>query len=218
MQLTKRGYCSVDGRRVRSSGVRATVDSSWRNRRYQRGGDAGLTDAVLDALQAANTSNDPTMGVQALCWSAGWGKTTTLAALLAMGLNPNAANEKGELPLTLASGKGWLDACRALVEHGADVNAVDGEGLSALIRAASLAHFEVASFLYSVYADLDARDPHGMTTLMWAARFHDLPAVFTALDHGADINARDHEGQTALWWAATDQTIVELLKNRGGVE
>ena len=176
----------------------------------------GRTDDVQNILQAPKTPDVSDLEAQVLCWSAGWGQTSTLNALLGMGLGPNTPNDKGQLPLTLAARRGQRNACRMLVEHGADVNAIDGEGMSAVILAAARADFAMVAFLCSVHADLDARDRHGMTPLMWVARFHDLPTVRTVLDHGADINARDHEGLTALWWAEADQATVELLRSRGG--
>jgi ankyrin repeat protein len=56
------------------------------------------------------------------------GGIETMRLLLDHGADPNAQNERNELPLGFACSYGNWEAAKLLVERGADVNGIEDEG------------------------------------------------------------------------------------------
>ena len=88
------------------------------------------------------------------------GNTAAVAALLERGADPDAINDRGQVPLAGAVFKGDLPVVKLLLDHGA---AVDGAGdRSPLMVAAMFDHVEIADLLLAHGADPDHRDQGGL--------------------------------------------------------
>src|SRR5579863_7134139 len=77
-------------------------------------------------------------------------------ALLAGGVNVNAANHAGATALMIASQHGHLDVVRTLLDKGASVNACDPDGESALAIASQHGQSDVVKLLIARGATVDS--------------------------------------------------------------
>jgi hypothetical protein len=103
-----------------------------------------------------------------------------------------------------------------------DVNFVDGNGETYLFKAAKSGDIEKVREQIENGADIHKKTARGETILYGAVNGGDLEVVTYLLDHGADsdINVKANWGFTPLTEATNKKylEIVELLKNKGGVE
>ncbi len=139
-------------------------------------------------------------------------------ALLAEGVDVNAARADGATALLWAAHWNDVDLARALLDAGADVNAADDHGVTALARAAENASLPMVKALLDAGADVDAVQTSGLTPLMTAARTGNAEVVRTLIAHGADVDASaTATGSTALMWAVSEPhpEIVRLLLDAG---
>jgi ankyrin repeat protein len=160
------------------------------------------------------------------------GDTESIAALLAGGADPSAAQRDGETPLMAAARTGSVAAVKLLLEHGADPNAVEAlQGQTALMWATAEGHLDVVDALLESGADpnLQARVSEltkrstrtdfptgGFTAAMWAARNGDEAIVRRLVEGGADLNLTNGDGATAMMLAIVNDrfdlaaTLVDL--------
>ncbi|WP_050029286.1 ankyrin repeat domain-containing protein [Verrucomicrobium sp. BvORR034] len=102
--------------------------------------------------------------------------------LLALGLDPNAADDSGRRPVHVAASRGTrkLPVMKLLVEHGADINAADGDGITPVMLSLPnrwMRETEMMHYLVELGARLDLRDKQGRTVLdhAWAkGRWEDV--------------------------------------------
>jgi hypothetical protein len=103
-----------------------------------------------------------------------------------------------------------------------DVNFVDSNGETYLFKAAKSGDIEKVREQIENGADIHKKTTRGETILYGAVNGGDLEVVTYLLDHGADsdINVKANWGFTPLTEATNKKylEIVELLKNKGGVE
>ena len=139
-------------------------------------------------------------------------------ALLAEGVDVNAARADGATALLWAAHWDDVDLVERLLAAGADVNLADDHGVTALERAAENASLAMVETLLAAGADVDAAQTSGLTPLMTASRTGNPDVVRTLLAHGADADAAVTEtGSTALMWAVSEPhpEIVGLLLDAG---
>lgn len=79
----------------------------------------------------------------------------------------NQSDERGFLPLVLATYSAGLPTTKALVEAGADVNTNNGSG-TALMGVCFKGHVDVARFLIEAGADVNASSDRGDTPMSYA--------------------------------------------------
>ena len=125
--------------------------------------------------------------------------------LLAVGANPNAADNKGRTALMAATAGKNLEALKTLLEAGANPNATNNHGAAVLIMAAN--YFEdpeAFKVLLAAGANPNSPGKNGYTALMMAAGTGDSPpeVAKVLLDAGANPNATNDAGKTALMAAA----------------
>jgi ankyrin repeat protein len=129
-------------------------------------------------------------------------------ALLAAGVDPNAAHVDGTTALMTAVAARDHAAMAALLEAGADVRGANRYGADALYVAARNGDAEAARALLAAGADPSAALPEGQTALMTAALTGNPELVRVLIEAGAAVSGMGvdtHEGwrgETALMWAA----------------
>lgn len=146
------------------------------------------------------------------------GDTQQALALIADGVNVNAAEADGSTPLLWAAYRMDADLVGKLIAAGARVDTANDYGTSALLEAAKVGNSAILKLLLKAGANPDAANREGQTALMAVARTGKVEAAKLLLDHGASVNAREHWGkQSALMWAAAQgqPDMVKLLLKKG---
>jgi ankyrin repeat protein len=129
-------------------------------------------------------------------------------ALLAEGVDVNAARADGATALLWAAHWDDLDAVDLLLRAGANVNAAEDQGTTPLALACENASPAMVTKLLASGANPDAPQSNGVTPLMTAARTGNLEIVRTLLAHGAAVNAViSATGQTPLMWATAERHL-----------
>ena len=139
-------------------------------------------------------------------------------ALLAEGVDVNAARADGATALLWAAHWDDADLVERLLAAGANVNLADDHGVTALERAAENASLAMVETLLAAGADVNAAQTSGLTPLMTASRTGNPGVVRALLAHGANADAAVTEtGSTALMWAVSEPhpEIVGLLLDAG---
>ncbi|KAF7044970.1 hypothetical protein CFC21_054125 [Triticum aestivum] len=104
-----------------------------------------------------------------------------------LGVNVDAADDKGDTPLMYALGWGNLDTVRYLLDHDADPEKRGEHGMTALHVAAGAGMCEMIEVLLSKGADVNSVSFCGTPLHAAITGKHDA-AVKTLLDHHADCN------------------------------
>jgi len=86
-----------------------------------------------------------------------------LSMLLETGVDPDLSNERGNIPLVVATINGSEDAVRMLLRAGADVDRKDGQGWTALMKASSRYDTVLIEILLDAGADVNASAKDGVT-------------------------------------------------------
>ena len=139
-------------------------------------------------------------------------------ALLAEGVDVDAARADGATALLWAAHWDDVDLVKRLLSGGADVNLADDHGVTALGRAAENASLAMVETLLAAGADVNAAQTSGLAPLMTAARTGNADVVRALIAHDADVDAAVTEtGSTALMWAVSEPhpKIVRLLLAAG---
>ncbi len=138
--------------------------------------------------------------------------------LIAAGVDVNAADASGDIPLIMAAYLGHTEITRLLLEAGADVTAVDsGMKATALHAAAYAGRTEPARLLIQHGIAIDAQGPYnGYTALHDAIWQNNVESARVIVEAGADLTLRNHEGQTPLEMAKARkrQQIVAMIEQR----
>lgn len=116
----------------------------------------------------------------------------TLRLLTSRGLDVNAADAGGRLPIHYAA----LKSIGPLVAAGADINALDGQGRTALHWAVEEGRHDAVAELIRLRASVFAQDRQGNTPLHLAAVGSSDAIVDTLLAAGAPKAARNADGLT----------------------
>lgn len=138
-----------------------------------------------------------------------------LRSLLARGMDPNTADERGQVALFLALRGGADKVVLALLQHpDTKLDAANAAGETPLMMAA------LRGNLAAVRALLDKGVParrEGWSALHYAATGPSADAVQLLLERGAEIDARSPNGSTPLMMAARygSEASVVLLLQRG---
>ena len=145
------------------------------------------------------------------------GDVATVRALVAQGIDVNAAEVDGTTPLHWAAYGQGAEIARLLLAAGASVNIGNRYGVRPLSLACVDGNAPVIAALLDAGANPNTSLMEGETAVMTAARSGNVEAVELLLDAGANVNAREHwKGQTALMWAAAEghaATIPTLVSH-----
>lgn len=124
--------------------------------------------------------------------------TEAVKSLIESGVDINARNKHGGLPLKLASGEGHLEIMKLLLDSGADVNGRTDSNDTALIDAAFVGKIYAVHLLIDHNADVNVKNNLGMTALVATITFI---AMFTG----------------ANGWIPSTGTLELLIKNGADV-
>src|SRR5882672_9737840 len=129
-------------------------------------------------------------GATALHWAAHWSDVDTADLLLRAGANPNALNELGVTPLSLACTNASAAMVQRLLEAGANPNAT-GARVPPLMTCARTGSVEAVRALIARKADVNAREAvRDQTALMWAVAQKRADVARILIEGGADVRAR----------------------------
>ena len=113
--------------------------------------------------------------------------------LVSLGVDINAENRVGRVPLDLASRYSTASVVSHLIENGADV-AMAERSLHNAVQAGS---FEITHRLLEAGANVHETDDQGRTPLHLATEDdNSLPIVFLLIQHRSHIHAEAHDGWT----------------------
>ncbi len=142
----------------------------------------------------------------------------TARALLAQGVDVDAAQPDGATALHWAAHWDDRDTAGQLLERGASVDVANVYGVTPLTLACVNGSAAMVRMLLEAGANPEASLPSGETALMTAARTGRAEVVEALLDRGATANAREtKKGQTALMWAVAERHLdaAQLLIEGG---
>jgi len=138
--------------------------------------------------------------------------------LIQQGIDINAPDVSGDVPLIMAAYEGHNEIVEALLEAGADVTAVDpGMKATALHAAAYAGRTEAARLLIVHGIDIDKQGPYnGYTALHDAIWQNHLETAKVIIEAGADLTLKSHDGQTPLEFARAkkQQELIALLERK----
>lgn len=152
-----------------------------------------------------------------LLFAAKKGDTTKVRALVSLGADVNARDERGMTALSLAAFNGDADTLHVLLEWGADPGAGDQTGMTPLMWAVRRNQLAAVRTLLAAGANINAKGGDGSTALILAGYTGSMEVVGLLLAHGGDVNARNMSGVTALMGAARfgRADVVSLLLAHG---
>jgi ankyrin repeat protein len=188
---------------------------------------AGFTYSVDDFLRAARE-----------------GKADVVWQFLKAGMNPDAADAKGETAILAAAAGGQGHVVALLRDAGATTTAATPTGQTALMEAARAGDSQSVQVLLSAGADAEARDSAGLSPLaaavmaghtavvallvtavtgsldaplQLAAMEGHTPVMAVLMDKGANPDATSVDGRTPMMFAAQygRREAVKLLRQRG---
>ena len=163
--------------------------------------------------------------------AAGNGRSSTLAKLLARGIDPDTTDTNGNTLLLLAARDGHADTVALLLKYRASPlqrnlmgdsapmlaalrghrevvrqfiasgRPIESDGWTPLMYAAFEGHDGIVSDLLAAGATFDARAPNQATPLMLTARNGHARVVELLLAAGADPTLTNDRGQSAAEWA-----------------
>ena len=138
-------------------------------------------------------------------------------ALLAEGVEVDAAQADGATALAWAAHRDEAAMADLLLQAGADPNAANDLGVTPLMLASVNGGAPMVERLLQAGADPNLARPAGGTALMMAARSGSVAVVRRLIAAGADVGAAAGGGQTALMWAAAEghAGIVTVLAEVG---
>ncbi|MDG4595590.1 MAG: ankyrin repeat domain-containing protein [Candidatus Contendobacter sp.] len=138
--------------------------------------------------------------------------------LIQQGVDINAPDASGDVPLIMAAYEGHTEIVQALLEVGADVTAVDpGMKATALHAAAYAGRTEAARLLIAYRIDINKQGPYnGYTALHDAIWQNHLETAKVIIEAGADLTLKSHDGQTPLEFARAKKRkeLVALLEQK----
>ena len=157
-------------------------------------------------------------GATALHWAAHWDDVDTATVLIRAGASPDAVNQYGVTPLSVACSDAGDAMVGALLGAGANPNITSPTGETPLMAAARTGKTGAVTMLAMRGGDVNAKErERGQTALMWAVAEGHHGTVRALLAQGADPGARSRGGFSPLLFAARegDLDMARLLLAAG---
>lgn len=158
-------------------------------------------DGNLDLVQilisgGADMNVRDSAGCTALCWAIKGNNESVVEGLLSNGAS-NIPDSRGNTPMMMAAGAGYLKSVQMLGAAGVDPNEQSGSGSHALLLASSRGHVEVVQYLVDNGSKVDLADNTGDTALIIAVRNDQKSTAAKLLALGASANARNNQFESA---------------------
>jgi ankyrin repeat protein len=170
--------------------------------------------AVAMIADGADVNELAVDGTTALHWAVYSKDIELVEMLLDEGADPNARNDYGASPMTVASEHGNYDIMKALVAADGDIESANSEGQTLLMAVARTGNTETAELLLDKGARVNASESWGgQTALMWAASQHQPAMIRLLLEHGAEVNSRSKDHDWPRW--ITSEPRVKPLDQGG---
>lgn len=135
-----------------------------------------------------------------------------VAALLALGADPNARSDSGTTPLMLAARmSGGVESARLLLDAGAAIEVRNREGWTPWLMAASSGSTRMLELLRERGAERRVAAADGTTDLHVAAALVDEATVRWLIADGADRARRADDGGLPVDWLASRDAELEAL-------
>jgi len=174
----------------------------------QRVSDPGIS-SNSSGVHGPGNANDPTLySHDSLLEEVERGDIVAIKAILAAGVDVNAADICGQTALHIAAeSRGDGDVLRILLDAGVRIDAVDMLGNTALHAAVLKHNTDAVRFLLNVGANADLSDGDGMTVLHLASKDYAeehyveigyVEIVDALINAGADLNKVNGDGDAAL--------------------
>ncbi|MFA5104252.1 MAG: ankyrin repeat domain-containing protein [Candidatus Margulisiibacteriota bacterium] len=193
------------------------ADGTERNIVNNIGGERPISKnkAKIKVAQRIEINPQPKNQTEALNQAMFYKDVAKVKSLIASGIDVNAKDENGCVPLVWAAKFGGrLEMVETLVNAGAKVK--DGGNNAEILKGVLMWHkIETLKYLIKHGIDVNSRDKFGWTALMNAAYDGDKEAVEVLIAAGADIEAKNNDGDTALSLAregGKDEVSEILLK------
>lgn len=153
-------------------------------------------------------------GTTALHWAVYRQDLGLVQALLAQQADPDARNDYGATPMTLAAEHGDHAIMQALVAAGGDIESPNAEGQTLLMAVARTGNTATARLLLERGAEVDSVEQWGgQRALMWAAAQRQPAMIRLLLQHGAVVDARSRDQDWPRW--VTSEPRVKSLDPGG---
>ncbi|XP_071112230.1 ankyrin repeat and SOCS box protein 2-like [Haliotis cracherodii] len=165
-------------------------------------------EAIRKAL--ANSSTDicakDMSGRTALFVATCFSRVEIARMLLALGCDPNIANNDGDTPLHEATEKSSLPMVQLLLKSGkCKLDAKNRDGQTPLMKAAFFDYLDIMKCLHLKGASIDAKDARGKTALFYALDEGSEKTAIYLMKNKCDVNVMDNGGHSALYEAIHSQ-------------
>jgi ankyrin repeat protein len=135
--------------------------------------------------------------------------------LLQQGAKPDARNDYGSTPMTVAAEHGDYPIMQALVSAGGNIESPNGEGQTLLMAVVRTGNVETARLLLDKGANVNTKENWGgQTALMWAAAQQQPALIKLLIAHGAEVDARSKDPGWPRW--VTSEPRIKPLDTGGG--
>ena len=148
-------------------------------------------DAVRHAIAAgARVNASGTMGVTPLEYAVGTLRARAAGALISSGADPNAKDDEGDTPVTVAATAYSRDPSllKMLLAAGGDPNTRRPNGDPIITRFTADHDLDAITYMKSVGADINAQTRTGLSLLNSAAMTEDWDVVWCLLQLGAQFS------------------------------
>ncbi|RFU74295.1 ankyrin repeat-containing [Trichoderma arundinaceum] len=168
---------------------------------------------VIKLLLNHGAEADAEMQQDLLEWAILEEDGATVKLIAQMGVDLDAKNKYGQLPLWLALNNGKESMVKLLVEIGADFTIEDKHGGTLLRQTVMMEKEATTRLLVERGANINAKNRYGETILVQAIEKKKEAMVKLLIEIGADINIEDDAGNLSLWRAieTENEAIVKLL-------
>jgi len=143
------------------------------------------------------------------------GDLDKIKKFLEAGVDVNAKDQDGSIPLVMAVSGGHTDLVKYLIDKGADVKSTDESGWTSLHTAAEEGDKHIVEILIANGADVNAFADKWKTPLGVAARTGSTDVAEYLIAHGADVDAGEGYWTPLQEAAYYSKDMVELLLAKG---
>lgn len=181
-------------------------------------GDSGTFDALLESNPSLLYIKEPTIEESLLHVAARNNQYEMVRKLLEKGLDVNAKNKLGSIPLHLACITGSYPMVDDLIRHGSDYSVINMRGKPPVAYISYGKNPELFNLFLAIDKTiLNTRLPDGSNLLFCAIEAGDSEGFKFLVAHGVDVNAINDHRLSPLCWSVlfNNSEIVKTLISNG---